>query len=247
MGQTENADEMADSKKILVVDDEPGIRELLAPFLERAGYQVQTAGDGATALEKIDSFQPDLVLLDVLMPRVNGRQVLRQLREIEDWTPVILLTQVGEAPERALALEEGADDYLNKPFDSNELMARIRAVLRRAHHGRPPLTTARYVRCGTLVLDRTSHRVWHEEQEIPLTRKATLLLEYLMTHPLEVVSRNRLLDEVWGWDYAIGERAVDTRISELRSALGSSASDPVFIETIPGEGYRFIGEVESGT
>lgn len=96
-------------------------------------------------------------------------------------------------------------------------------------------------------MDRISNRVWFEDEELTLTRKATLLLEYLMTHPLEVISRSRLLDEVWGWDYAIGERAVDTRISELRSAFGVDARDPIFIETIPGEGYRFFGEVETGS
>lgn len=238
---------MGETHKILVVDDEPGIRELLAPFLERAGYEIQTASNGVEALEKVKTFQPELVILDVLMPEMNGREVLRQLREEENWTPVILLTQVGDAPERALALEEGADDYLNKPFDSNELMARIKAVLRRARKDQPPLAAARHLRCGPLVLDRTSHRVSVEDQEITLTRKATLLLEYFMTHPHEIISRSRLLDEVWGWDYAIGERAVDTRISELRGAFGGDASNPTFIETIPGEGYRFIGEVETGT
>jgi DNA-binding response OmpR family regulator len=155
-----------------------------------------------------------------------------------------LLTQVGDASERALALEEGADDYLNKPFESIELMARVKAVLRRAQKGQPPLTATRKLRCDELVLDRTSHRAFVHDEEVSLTRKAILLLEYLMTHPEEVISRSRLLDEVWGWDYVIGERAVDTRISELRSAFGASATEPRFIETIPGEGYRFTGEVK---
>lgn len=247
MSEPEEITVMDQEKKILIVDDEPGIRELLAPFLERAGYEIATAADGLDALDKIKSFRPDLVILDVLMPELNGREVLRRMREDENWTPVILLTQVGDAPERALALEEGADDYLNKPFDSNELMARIKAVLRRARKDQPPLASSRNLRCGELVMDRISNRVWFEDEELTLTRKATLLLEYLMTHPLEVISRSRLLDEVWGWDYAIGERAVDTRISELRSAFGVDARDPIFIETIPGEGYRFFGEVETGS
>ncbi|MGD2058234.1 MAG: response regulator transcription factor [Anaerolineales bacterium] len=246
MSEIENTDSMGEGKKILIVDDEAGIRDLLAPFLERAGYEIATAADGLQALEKVKSFRPDLLILDVLMPELNGREVLRQLREQENWTPVILLTQVGDAPERAQALEEGADDYLNKPFDSNELMARIKAVLRRARKDQPPLAAARHLRCGELVMDRTSNRVWFADEELTLTRKATLLLEYMMTHPLEVISRSRLLDEVWGWDYAIGERAVDTRISELRSAFGVDARNPKFIETIPGEGYRFFGEVDTG-
>jgi DNA-binding response OmpR family regulator len=232
-----------ENRRILVVDDEPGIRDFIAPLLERSGYTVKTASNGQEALNEIPHFRPELIILDVLMPNMNGRELLRTLREQENWTPVILLTQVGDASERALALEEGADDYLNKPFESIELMARIKAVLRRAQKGQLPLSATRILRCEDLTLDRTSQKVRVSNEEVSLTRKAVLLLEFMMTHPEEVISRSRLLDEVWGWDYVIGERAVDTRISELRSALGGSATEPRFIETVPGEGYRFIGEV----
>jgi DNA-binding response OmpR family regulator len=123
--------EMSNKAKVLLVDDETAITTNLAPFLERAGYVVAVAGNGEEALQKIGSFAPELVIMDVLMPKLDGREALRRLRQAGNWIPVILLTQVGESAERAMALEEGADDYLNKPFDPHELVARIRAVLRR--------------------------------------------------------------------------------------------------------------------
>ena len=180
------------------------------------------------------------------MPRLDGRETLRRLRQQGNWTPVILLTQVGESVERAMALEEGADDYLNKPFDPHELVARVRAVLRRAHPGQPPLVTAERLVCGQLMLERRARRTWLDGQELTLTPKAMLLLEYLMTHPDELFSRERLLEAVWGWDYPIGTRAVDTRIAELRRLLGDDAERPMYIETVPGQGYRFVGRVEAG-
>lgn len=231
--------------KILLVDDETAITANLAPFLERAGFQVATAGDGQAALERVSAFAPDLLVMDVLMPRLDGRETLRRLRQGGNWTPIILLTQVGEASERAMALEEGADDYLNKPFDPHELVARIRAVLRRARPGQPPLASAWRLVCGELSLDRRAHRAWLGQDELTLTPKAVTLLEYLMTHPDELVTRDRLLDVVWGWDYPVGSRAVDTRVAELRRLLGDDPADPRFIETIPGQGYRFSGRVET--
>jgi DNA-binding response OmpR family regulator len=230
--------------QILLVDDEPDIITNLAAFLSRSGFTTQTAADGEAALQKISQSPPDLIVLDVLMPRLDGREVLRRMRRAGNWTPVILLTQVGEAFERAMALEEGADDYLNKPFDPHELVARIRAVLRRARPGEPPLSAASTLSSGDLRLDRTSRRVYLHGQEQTLTPKAVLLLEYLMTHSDELLSRERLLDVVWGWDYPVGSRAVDTRVAELRRILDDNAASPRYIETVPGQGYRFIGQVE---
>jgi DNA-binding response OmpR family regulator len=232
------------SPRILLVDDEAAITANLAPFLERVGFVVSTAGDGTQALQNISRAKPDLVVLDVLMPKMDGRQVLRHLRQAGDWTPIILLTQVGEASERAMALEEGADDYINKPFDPRELVARIRSVLRRARPGQPPLAAAWKLVSGKLIFDRRAHRVFLDGEELTLTPKAVALLEYLMTHPDELISRERLLETVWGWDYPVGTRSVDTRIAELRRELGDDAATPTYVETVPGEGYRFAGKVE---
>jgi DNA-binding response OmpR family regulator len=236
---------METEAKILLVDDEAAITDNLAPFLRRAGFVVEVAGDGQAALEKVAGFGPDLIILDVLMPRMDGRALLRHLRRNDDWTSVILLTQVGESVERAMALEEGADDYLNKPFDPQELVARIRAVLRRAQLGQPPLAAAEHLVSGDLVLDRVARRAKLAGQELPLTPRAIALLEYMMSHPDELMSRDRLLDAVWGWDYPTGTRTVDTRIAELRRALQDDPADPRYIETMPGQGYRFIGGVTS--
>ena len=236
---------MQTKPSILLVDDETAITDNLAPFLARSGFTVAVASNGEEALQKVASGHPDLLVLDVLMPRLDGREVLRRLRQDGNWIPILLLTQVGEAGERAMALEEGADDYLNKPFDPHELVARIRAVLRRARPGQPPLSAATRLACGSLSMDRVSHRVLLDDNELTLTPKAVMLLEYMLTHPDELVSRERLLDVVWGWDYPVGTRAVDTRIAELRRALDDDPGAPRYIETIPGQGYRFVGKVET--
>ena len=234
------------SARILLVDDEPAITTNLAPFLERSGFAVTLAEDGEAALLRIAESLPDLIVLDVLLPRLNGRAVLRQLRKSGNWTPVILLTQIGSAVERAVALDEGADDYLGKPFEPYELLARIRAVLRRSQAGTLPLAGARRLRAGELELDRQTHSATLHGQEVMLTTKSAAVLEYLMLHPDEVLTRERLLDAVWGWDYPAATRAVDTRIAELRRALKDNADDPSYIETLIGQGYRFIARVEGG-
>lgn len=237
---------MEEKKKILVVDDDPGIRDSLFAFLSRSGFEVTRAQDGQYALDALPQTRPDLIILDVMMPRLDGRETLRRLRREGSWLPVILLTQVGEATERAMALEEGADDYINKPFEPHELVARIRAVLRRTNAGAPPLSASWVLVSGELQLDRRSRRVMLKGREITLTPKALVLLEYLMTHPDELINRDRLLDAVWGWEQAVATRAVDARIAELRRMLGDNADTPIYIETIPSLGYRFICKVERG-
>jgi DNA-binding response OmpR family regulator len=230
---------------LLLADDDPSVTEGLAPFLERAGFHVLLAADGQSAFEKAQSHRPDLIILDVLMPRLDGREVLRRLRRANLWTPTILLTKVGEAFERALALEEGADDYLNKPFDPHELLARIRAVLRRARPGKPSLASAWRLVAMELALDRRARRVTLGGNPVELTPKAFAVLEYLMIHPDEAVSRERLLEAVWGWEYPAGTRTVDTRMAELRRVLVDDAESPRYIETVPGEGYRFAAPVRA--
>ncbi|HTP02492.1 MAG TPA: response regulator transcription factor [Anaerolineales bacterium] len=232
-----------DGVKLLLADDDSTIVDSLAPFLERAGFHVLLASDGASALDRIHSHHPNMIVLDVLMPRMDGREVLRRLRRENIWTPTILLTQVGESAERALALEEGADDYLNKPFDPHELLARIRAVMRRSRPGERSLSNAWMLEAGELRLDRRARRASLAGKALDLTPKALSVLEYLMTHPDEVVSRERLLNAVWGWEYPAGTRTVDTRMAELRRGLEDDPAEPRYIETIAGEGYRFMAEV----
>lgn len=242
MNDTENARQL-----ILLVDDDEAIRSGLAPFLERSGFEVVQAGDGQAALDFLESAgspRPDLVVLDVLMPRLDGRETLRRIRRDDRWLPVILLTQVGESFERAAALEEGADDYLNKPFDPQELSARIRAILRRAVAGQAPLSAAERLTASGLRIDRVARRVHLDEHELTLTPKAFTLLEYLMSHPGELFSRERLLATVWGFDFPVTSRAVDHRIAELRKVLGEDPTEPRWIETVAGLGYRFTGTVE---
>jgi DNA-binding response OmpR family regulator len=234
---------MSDRPSLLLADDDPTITNSLMPFFERAGFHVVTAANGVEALEKAQTHRPDLIVLDVLMPRMDGREVLRRLRRAGLQTPTILLTQVGDAIERALALEEGADDYLNKPFEPHELLARVRAVLRRSQTGLPSLTTAWRLSAYELTIDRRARRATLNGQLLDLSPKAFAVLEYLMTHPDEVVSRERLLQLVWGWEYPVGTRTVDTRMFELRKALGDDPAEPKFIETHAGEGYCFIAPV----
>jgi DNA-binding response OmpR family regulator len=232
-----------DRKTVLLVDDEQAITEQLAPFLERSGFRVITAPDGVEGLALYAVEHPDVIVLDVMMPQLGGREVLRRLRKDGHWTPVLLLTQVGESLERAMALEEGADDYLNKPFDPHELVARIRAILRRSDPGRPSLGMSQQLRSYSLKLDRVSRRVWNGDAELNLTPKAVLLLDYMMIHPDELLTRERLLSALWGWDEPVGTRAIDNRIAEIRRALEDDSAKPKWIETIAGQGYRFTAEV----
>lgn len=234
---------MAERPTILLADDEEAITAELQPFLERSGFSVVVARDGQAALATSIEQDPDLIVLDVLMPGLDGREVLRRLRAGGHFNPVVLLTQVGAAGERAMALEEGADDYLNKPFDPSELAARIRAVLRRAQAGRPPLAATRLLTSRSLRFDRVARRAFLGDGELHVTPKALALLEYLLTHPDELLTRDRLLDVLWGWEYPGGTRAVDNRIAELRRALGDDPAAPDWIETVAGQGYRFAAPV----
>ena len=225
---------------VLLVDDEAPIRRSLGPYLERSGYRVHLASDGVEALEVLGRHRIDIVVTDVLMPRLDGRELVRRVRSGGTWTPIILLTQVDAPYERVSALDDGADDYLSKPFDPAELASRIRAVLRRTQGSTQPLTAA-----PRLVLDRAARRVEHRGREVALTPKATMLLEYLMSHPGELFSRESLLASLWGIDFTTTTRAVDHRVREIRQVLGEDAARPLYIETVPSMGYRFRAEVHA--
>lgn len=228
----------SDRPHLLLVDDDEAITGALGSFLERSGYRVTIAGDGLEAIASVARERPALVVCDVLMPRLDGREFVRRMRADDPTLPIILLTQVGESWERSAALDEGADDYLNKPFDPQELLSRIRAVLRRSSQGAASLRTAQQLRTQDLVLDRTARRVWRADRELTLTPKAFTLLEYLMMHPGEVHTRERLLATLWGFDFASTSRAVDHRIAELRRVIGDG-----FIETAQSFGYQFTATV----
>jgi len=213
----------APSAAVLLVDDEAPIRRSLGPYLERSGYRVLLASDGAEALDLLASYQVDIIVSDVLMPRMDGRELVRRVR-------------AGGAC---------ADDYLSKPFDPAELASRIRAVLRRTRGMAQPLTSASRLVAGELVLERTSRRVTLAGREVALTPKATVLLDYLMSHPGELHTREDLLASLWGIDFATSTRAVDHRIREIRQALGDDAANPTYIETVPSVGYRFRAGVRA--
>lgn len=235
---------MTEPIRVLLVDDESAITDSLSAFLTDAGFDVRVAEDGIAALAATASWRPSIIVCDVIMPRLDGRGVVRELRQQGDWTPLILLTKVDATPERSAALDEGADDYLSKPFDPDELVSRIRAVLRRATTGAPPLSAADRLRAGELVYDRRARRLWLAGKELALTPRALLLLEYLMGRPGEVHSRDRLLSTLWGFDFPASTRAVDHRIAELRRVLNDDAGRPRYIETVQSLGYRFVATVD---
>ena len=228
---------------LLLVDDEEAITSVLSRFFERAGFAVVVAADGEQGLAAHDAYHPDVVVADVRMPVMDGREMVRQMRARGAWTPVILLTRLGESADRAVALDEGADDYLNKPCDPQELLSRVRALLRRQVVGRQPLTTVTVLACDGLRVDRITREVTLDGQEVALTPRAWLLLDYLVTRPGELHTREELLTAVWGFDFPTSTRSVDARVSELRQALRGYA---VRIETVPGVGYRFNGDVQVG-
>jgi len=200
------------SATVLLVDDEAPIRNSLGPYLERSGHRVLLAGDGVEALDLLGAYDVDIVVTDVLMPRMDGRELVRRLRAGGTWTPIIMLTQLDASYERVSALDDGADDYLSKPFDPAELASRIRAVLRRTRGMSQPLTAAARLVAGDLVLERVSRRVELAGRELNLTPKAVTLLDYLMSHPGELHTRNALLSALWGIDFASSTRAVDHRM-----------------------------------
>jgi two-component system phosphate regulon response regulator PhoB len=225
---------------ILLVEDEAAIQELIAANLTRAGHHVVRAPDAETAQRLLRDALPDLVLLDWMLPGLPGIELARRLRADERTRPIpiIMLTARGEEQDKVLGLEIGADDYITKPFSPRELVARIKAVLRR----RSPQATEDPVEVGGLRLDPATHRVSAGEQAISLGPTEFRLLHFLMTHPERVHSRPQLLDQVWGDHVFVEERTVDVHIRRLRSALEGSGHDAL-IQTVRGSGYRLSAQV----
>lgn len=224
---------------ILVVEDEDALATLLKYNLDKEGHRVVVASDGEEALMLIDERQPDLIVLDWMLPKVSGIEVCRRLRAKPETKnlPIIMLTARGEESDRVRGLDTGADDYIVKPFSMSELAARVRAVLRRI---RPGLADDR-IRHGDLVIDRVAHRVKRDGKEIHLGPTEFRLLDYLMQHPGRVFSREQLLDAVWGSDVYVEARTVDVHIGRLRKALNVGADlDP--IRTVRSAGYSLEAE-----
>ncbi|RAQ95589.1 response regulator transcription factor [Thermogemmatispora tikiterensis] len=244
-------------EKILVVDDEEVLVEAIAYSLEQEGYQVLTALDGRAALELARRERPQLIILDIMLPEIDGLEVCRQLRRepATATTPIMLLTARGEEIDRVVGLEVGADDYVTKPFGRRELLARVRALLRRAAY---PVTqappeggsmtpeatvqsrrSARELIAGPVRIDLPGRRVWCRDQEIEMQPKQFDLLVYLVRNRGTVLTRDQLLHHVWGYDYAGDTRTVDVHIRWLREKLEEDPASPKLIQTVRGVGYVF--------
>lgn len=227
---------------VLVVDDEPIVREILERYLTREGYAVTTAADGATALEAAEACRPDLIVLDLMLPKVDGLEVFRRIKSRGNGSAVIMLTARGEETDRVVGLELGADDYVGKPFSPREIVARVRAVLRRTQAGAEDadgaLDDEALVFQG-LRIDPRSHEVSIGGNTVALTPKEFSLLHFFASNPRTVFSRLRLLEEVWDFGYDGDPSTVTVHIRRLREKIESDPSNPRFLVTVWGAGYRF--------
>ncbi|TLN15416.1 response regulator transcription factor [bacterium] len=239
------------AEKIVVVDDELSLLETVAYNLRKQGYEVETAGDGLNALTLIRNTRPDLIVLDLMLPGMDGFEVCREIRK-EMTTPVLMLTARDDEIDRVVGLEVGADDYLTKPFSMRELLARVKALLRRVRMIREEMTATAQTTAetlapgnslafGGLIIDISRHEVRLEKQILALKPKEFELLLYLAQHQGVVLSRDNILENVWGWDFTGDSRTVDVHIRWLREKVEEDPSNPVRLITVRGAGYRFEG------
>ena len=228
------------AKKVLVVDDEKLIVKGIRFSLEQDGMEVDCAYDGEEALECIHNKEYDIVLLDLMLPKLSGMEVCQQLREFSD-VPIIMLTAKGEDMDKILGLEYGADDYITKPFNILEVKARIKAIIRRTSKPAAQEEKAKVVEVGDLKLDCESRRVFIAGREINLTAKEFDVLELLVFNPNKVYSRENLLNMVWGYEYPGDVRTVDVHIRRLREKIETNPSEPKYVHTKWGVGYYFQG------
>ena len=224
--------------RILVIEDDKDIVELVRYNLEKDGYQVTACGDGATGLAQIRKSPPDLLLLDLMLPKLSGLEICKEIRRDERLgrLPILILTARGEEADRVVGLELGADDYVTKPFSPRELVARVKALLRRVQ---PPGDEAKLLEIGALRVDPISYRAQREGKTLPLSTLEFRLLYYLASRPNRVFSRDQLLDAVWGTDRFVTPRSVDVYVRRLREKVERNPERPEFLKTVRGAGYLF--------
>ena len=234
---------MPQRTRILVVDDEPNIREVVELYLRREGFDVDVAADGAAALTAVERQLPDLIVLDLMLPEVGGLQVTSALRQSEYDIPIIMLTAKGEEADRIAGLELGADDYITKPFSPKELVARVKAVLRRSSAKPMVDPQAQPLTRGGITINPTTRQVIVAElDEVTLTAKEFDLLWFLMSHPGQVFTRDQLLDNVWGFDFFGDGSTVTVHVRRLREKIEKKATKPEYVLTVWGVGYKFTAE-----
>ena len=224
---------MGDNRKIYVVDDDKNICEIVSLYLEKEGFDVEQIYDGQTALKKIQEKPPKLVILDIMLPGIDGIALCREVRKFSK-VPIIMLTAKGDTLDKVLALEIGADDYIVKPFDGKELVARVKAVLRRHE---PESEEKQAVSYPELYVSLSEYKVVYKGQNVDLTPKELELLYFLCTHPNRVFTRDQLLENVWGYDYMRDSRTVDVHIKRLREKMGDGPNWK--LTTVWGVGYKF--------
>jgi phosphate regulon transcriptional regulator PhoB len=225
-------------KRVLIIEDDRDIVELVRYNLANEGFQVSAAFDGGTGLSTLKKTPPDLLLLDLMLPKMSGLDICREVRRDDSLNrlPILMLTARGDEADRVVGLEMGADDYVTKPFSPRELLARVKALLRRAE---PPADAPRTIEVGKLAIDPASYRVSHAGKAVPLSTLEFRLLYYLASRPNRVFTRDQLLDAVWGTDRFVTPRSVDVYVRRLREKIESDPENPIHLKTVRGAGYLF--------
>jgi phosphate regulon transcriptional regulator PhoB len=225
-------------KRVLIIEDDRDIVELVRYNLANEGFQVSAAFDGGTGLSTLKKTPPDLLLLDLMLPKLSGLEICREIRKDDSLNrlPILMLTARGEEADRVVGLEMGADDYVTKPFSPRELLARVKALLRRSE---PPVDAPRTIEIGRLAIDPASYRVSNSGKAVPLSTLEFRLLYYLASRPNRVFTRDQLLDAVWGTDRFVTPRSVDVYVRRLREKIESDPENPAYLKTVRGAGYLF--------
>ena len=231
-------------KRVLLIEDDRDIVELVRYNLEREGFQVSAVTDGATGLAQVRKTPPDILLLDLMLPKLSGLEICKEIRRDQalNRLPILMLTARGEEADRVVGLEMGADDYVTKPFSPRELVARVKALLRRTE---PLEEMPRVVEARGLMIDPSSYRVTHDNKLVTLSTLEFRLLYYLATRPNRVFTRDQLLDAVWGTERFVTPRSVDVYIRRLREKVETNADHPAFLKTVRGAGYMFESAAQS--